>query len=84
MIEYEDFVAAAPTISPKEERDAWFEARNINPVALLRCGFEYGATRLADLQEGDTIGQREMTQALQIAVLFGAELAIRALEAHQA
>lgn len=81
MIEYEDLVAAAPGGGTREEKDAWFEEREINPLALLRAGFEFAETRLAQLQEGDMVGQRELTVALQVAVLFGAELMLRALEA---
>lgn len=81
MIEYEDLVAAAPTHQSRDEKDAWFEEREINPVAVIRVGYELAETRLAALQEGDTIGERELTLALQSAVLFGFELAVRTLEA---
>lgn len=81
MIEYEDLVAAAPGGGTRAEKDAWFEEREINPLALLRVGFEFAEGRLALLEEGDTVGQRQLTVALQVAVLFGAELAIRAMEA---
>lgn len=81
MIEYEDFVAAAPGGGAREEKDAWFEEREINPIALLRVGYEYAETRLAALEEGDMVGQRELTVALQIAVAFGFELGLRVLEA---
>lgn len=81
MIEYEDLVAAAPAGGTREEKDAWFEEREINPIALIRVGFELGETRLAQLQEGDMVGQRELTVAFQSAVLFGFELAVRVLEA---
>jgi hypothetical protein len=81
VTEYEDLVACAPTRQTREEKDAWFEERDFNPIAVLRVGYELAETRLSQLQEGDTIGERELTVALQSAVLFGFELAVRVLEA---
>lgn len=84
MIGYDDFVAAAPAESTRDEKDAWFAERDIDPVGLLRVGYELAQTRLQNLQEGDTIGELQLTLALQSAMLFGVELAIRVMEARNA
>lgn len=79
MIVYDDFLRFAPPGGTREERDAWFEAHEFDTDALLRVSREVAQHRLQALEDGDQIGEQELTLALQSAMLFGFELAVRVL-----
>ena len=81
MITYEDFVQNAPPGGTREERDDWFRSRDIEVTDLFRVGTELATHRLAQLQDGDQIGESELLLALQSSMLFGVELCWRVLEA---
>lgn len=79
MIGYDDFIAFAPPGGTREGRDAWFEAHDFDPEALIRVSLEVAEHRLRALEDGDVVGEQTLTLALASAMLFGFELAVRAM-----
>jgi hypothetical protein len=77
MIGYDEFAAYAPPASSREERDAWFAAHKIDPAALMTVGREVVEFRLASLEDGATLGSRELLLLCLSVFLFGYELAVR-------